>query len=60
MGQTSCILLGLECHVWNMRNDKNVMEYVKPGEQMRMMMGSKIMGNENKCEVFLDVVNGNV
>ena len=27
MGQTSCILLGLECHVWHMRNEINVMEY---------------------------------
>ena len=27
MGQTSCILLGLECHVWHTRNGINVMEY---------------------------------
>ena len=36
MGQTFCILLGLECHMWHMRNGINVMEYFKPGEQMRM------------------------
>ena len=32
MGQTSCILLGLECHVGYMPNGINVMEYFKPGE----------------------------
>ena len=37
MGQTSCIMLGLEYHVWHMCNGINVMEYFKSGEQMRMM-----------------------
>ena len=27
MGQTSCILLGLECHVWHMRDGINVIGY---------------------------------
>ena len=31
MGQTSCILLGLECHVWHVCNGINVMEYFKSG-----------------------------
>ena len=40
MGQKSCRLLGLECHVWHMRDGINVLEYIyffKPGELMRMM-----------------------
>ena len=32
MGQISYILLGLECHLWHMRNGINVIEYFKPGE----------------------------
>ena len=28
--KTSCIMLGLKCHVWHMRNGNNVMVYVKP------------------------------
>ena len=31
LGQTSCILLRLECHVWHMRNGINVIEHFKPG-----------------------------
>ena len=54
MGQTSCILLGLEYYVWHtgMRNGINVMEYFKPGEQMRMMYYSVsdtgILGKRNQ------------
>ena len=36
-GQTSCILLVLECHVWHMRNGINVMEYFKPVKYVSLM-----------------------
>ena len=41
------------CHVWHMHNGINVMEYYKPGEQMRMMYYSVsdtgILGKKSKC-----------
>ena len=52
MGQTSCILLGLECHVWHMRNGINVMEYFKPCAWVNSHYFVKFATKSNACFIL--------
>ena len=54
MGQTSCILLGLECHVWHMYNGKNVMEYFKM--MCYLISDTGILGKNQSCYPFAPLI----